>query len=57
MNKENKGSLFFTVPKIIPACFISPRLGIKNVVFPLWNNDLSLFFSHTSLYLRIFKPL
>ena len=49
--------VFSTVPKIIAACFIPPKLGVKNFVFLLWNNDLFLFLNHTSLYLRIFKLL
>ena len=54
---KTKERYFSTVPKIIPACFIPPKLGIKNIVFLWWNNDLFLFLNHTSLYLRILKPL
>ena len=54
---KTKERYFSTVPKIIAACFIPPKLWIKNFVFLLWNNDLFLFLNHTSLYFRIFKPL
>ena len=55
--KKTKERYFSTFPKIVAACFIPPKLGIKTFVFLLWNNDLFLFLNHTSLYLRIFKPL
>ena len=40
---KTKQRYFSTVPKIITACFIPPKLGIKNIVFLLWNNYLFLF--------------